>query len=76
MKKIVYYMMFISVCALSQTKIKLINPKKVIFGTKYNFYQRLTGKITKEEYQENRLYFINLQGDCCEDTFFRFKCPT
>ena len=46
-----------------EDKIKLINPKKVIFGTKYNFYQRLTGKISKEEYQENRLLFINVQGE-------------
>ena len=37
--------------------------EKVIFGGKYNLFNRLKNKITKEEYQLKRLLPINIQGE-------------
>lgn len=36
---------------------------KVIFGGKYNFFQRLKNKITSEQFKENRLLGIYSQGE-------------
>ena len=44
-----------------------IDPKKIVFGTKFMFYQRLKGKITKLEFKENRLMKINVQGELNQD---------
>ena len=37
--------------------------EKVIFGGKFNFFQRLQKKISKEEYQQKRLLAIYSQGE-------------
>lgn len=39
------------------------NKEKVIFGGKFNFYQRLKNKINKEEYKQKRLLAIYSQGE-------------
>jgi len=37
--------------------------KKIIFGGKFNFLQRCKNKITKEQFRENKLSPLNLQGE-------------
>lgn len=37
--------------------------KKVIFGSKSNFYNYIKGKITKDEYKSHRLLPLNIQGE-------------
>ena len=39
------------------------NKFNIIFGGKYNLYQRLKNKITKEQYKENRLLPFSIVGD-------------
>ena len=50
-----------------------IDPKKVVFGSKYNFYQRLTGKIDKDEFKESRLMLINVQGELNQNGNRKFE---
>lgn len=40
--------------------------KKVIFGGKFNYLKRLQNKISREEYRENRLLPITIQGETCK----------
>ena len=40
-----------------------INLSKIIFGSKKNFYKRLTNKISKDEYRFNRLFPIHIIGE-------------
>lgn len=64
-----------SVIELNKTRKEdnQINLKKVIFGTKYKFYQRLIGKISKEEYKKNRLSLINCQGEIHQNGNRKFE---
>jgi len=64
-----------SVIELNKTRKEddQIDFKKVIFGTKYKFYQRLTGKISKEEYKKNKLSLINCQGEISYGGNRKFK---
>lgn len=47
---------------------------KVIFGGKFNFLQRCLNKITKEQFQENKLSPINFQGEINQNgnRYFQF----
>lgn len=47
--------------------------EKVIFGGRFNFLQRLKGKISKEEYQERRLLAIYSQGEKSKAGNRKFK---
>jgi IS605 OrfB family transposase len=46
---------------------------KVIFGGKFNFFQRIKNKITKEQFKENRLLPINIQGEECKNGNRKFN---
>ena len=46
---------------------------KIVFGGKQNFLQRVLGKITKEEYQENRLFALCSIGEASQKGNRKFK---
>lgn len=51
-------------CAIKKADyLNKANKDKVIFGGKFNFFQRLQKKISKEEYQLKRLLAIYSQGE-------------
>lgn len=51
-------------CAIKKADyINKTSKDKVIFGGKFNFFQLLQNKITKEEYQQKRLLAIYSQGE-------------
>jgi len=52
-------------CALLEGKYvyRRFKKEKVVFGGKYLLKQRATGKISKEEYQLQRLSPVNIQGE-------------
>lgn len=51
-------------CAIKKADyINKTSKEKVIFGGKFNFFQRLQKKISKEEYQQKRLLAIYSQGE-------------
>ena len=47
--------------------------KKIIFGGKYNYLQYIKNKITKEEYKNNRLSNIAVQGEANQLGNRKFK---
>lgn len=49
------------------------NQDKVIFGGKFNFFQRLKNKISKEEYKQNKLLGIYSQGEKLASGNRKFK---
>ena len=51
-------------CAIKKADyLNKTRKEKVIFGGKFNFFQRLQNKISKEEYQQKRLFAIYSQGE-------------
>jgi len=56
---------WIQQCGIREAKqiFKRFKNNKVIFGGKFNYIQRLKGKITQEEYRRNRLLPLNIQGE-------------
>ena len=52
-------------CGIREAKqiFKRFKSDKVIFGGKFNYNQRLKGKITQEEYRKKRLLPLNIQGE-------------
>lgn len=51
-------------CAIKKADyLNKTSKEKVIFGGKFNFFQRLQKKISKEEYQQKRLLVIYSQGE-------------
>lgn len=51
-------------CAIKKADyINKANKDKVIFGGKFNFFQRLQKKISKEDYKQKRLLAIYSQGE-------------
>ena len=66
-------------CALSDGKFiyNKHKDKNIIFGKKYNFIKRLKNKITKKEFQENRLMNLNIQGEInyYGNRFFKLNIP-
>ena len=51
-------------CAIKKASyLFLTNKENVIFGGKFNFYQRIKNKITSEQFKENRLLGIYSQGE-------------
>jgi predicted transposase len=52
-------------CAILDAKViqKRFQNKKVIFGGKLNFINKLKNKITKEEFSNKRLSPVNIQGE-------------
>ena len=46
---------------------------KVIFGGRYNFIQRCKGKISKEEFQDNKLVPIYSVGEACKNGNRKFQ---
>ena len=51
-------------CAIKKADyINKTSKDKVIFGGKFNFFQRLQNKISKEEYHQKRLLAIYSQGE-------------
>ena len=50
-------------CAIKKASyLFLTNKEKVIFGGKFNFFQRLKHKLDKDIFKENRLLGIYSQG--------------
>jgi IS605 OrfB family transposase len=62
-------------CAIKDAKAihTRFQNKKVIFGGKKNFINRLKGKISKEEYQLKRLAPVNIQGEVLQKGNRSFK---
>ena len=51
-------------CAIKKADyLNKTSKEKVVFGGKFNFFQRLQKKISKEEYQQKRLLAIYSQGE-------------
>lgn len=61
-------------CAIKKANyVYKTNKDKVIFGGKFNFYQRLMKKISKEDFQNNRLLAIYSQGEASQSGNRKFK---
>lgn len=51
-------------CAIKKADyLNKTSKEKVIFGGKFNFFQRLTNKISKQDFKEKRLLAIYSQGE-------------
>ena len=51
-------------CAIKKANYLLLaNKEKVIFGGRYNFFQRLKNKLNKDEFKSSRLLGIYSQGE-------------
>jgi predicted transposase len=62
-------------CAILDAKglHKKFQNKKVIFGSKLNFINRLKNKITKSEFDTKRLSPVNIQGEASQNGNRSFK---
>ena len=62
-------------CAIKKANylFKTNKDSKVIFGGKFNFFQRLRKKISKEDYRNNRLLAIYSQGEILSKGNRKFK---
>ena len=61
-------------CAIKKANyIFLTNKEKVIFGGKFNFFQRLKHKLNKNIFKENRLLGIYSQGEKLANGNRKFK---
>ena len=64
-------------CAIKKADyLNKTSKEKVIFGGKFNFFQRLQKKITKEEYQQKRLLAIYSQGEKLQKGNRKFALDT
>ena len=63
-------------CAIMDAQalnVRFKDKDNIIFGGKKNFYKRLQGKISKEEYQLKRLSPISIQGEATKIGNRKFK---
>ena len=62
-------------CAIKKANylFKTNKDSKVIFGSKFNFFQRLKKKISKEDFKNNRLLGIYSQGEILRNGNRKFK---
>jgi len=62
-------------CAILDVKSlhKKFQNKKIIFGGKFNFINRLKNKITKDEFNIKRLLPVNIQGEASQKGNRSFK---
>ena len=61
-------------CAIKKANYLLLaNKEKVIFGGKFNFFQRLIHKLDKDEYKSGRLLGIYSQGEKLANGNRKFK---
>lgn len=61
-------------CAIKKANyLFLSNKEKVIFGGKFNFFQRLKNKLNKDEFKSSRLFGIYSQGETLKCGNRKFK---
>ena len=61
-------------CAIKKANYLLLaNKEKVIFGGKFNFFQRLKHKLNKDEFKSGRLLGIYSQGETLRCGNRKFK---
>ena len=61
-------------CAIKKASyLFLVNKEKVIFGGKFNFFQRLKHKLNKDEFKTIRLFGIYSQGETLRCGNRKFK---
>ena len=61
-------------CAIKKANYLLLaNKEKVIFGGKFNFFQRLKNKLNKDEFKSSRLFGIYSQGERLANGNRKFK---
>ena len=61
-------------CAIKKANyLFLANKEKVIFGGKFNFFQRLKNKLNKDEFKSSRLFGIYSQGETLKCGNRKFK---